>query len=266
MPLLEVEDLKVEYETSRGRITAVDGVSFAIEPGETVGLVGESGCGKSTLSRALLKLVPSSAGRIVFDGADITGFGNRAMRPYRRRMQMVFQASAAAFNPRHSVRTILDGMLAVNGVARAERKVRVVEAMESVRLPASSLDRYPHEFSGGQRQRISIARALILRPDFVICDEPVSALDVSIQSQILNLLADLQRSHNLSYLFVSHDLGVVRYIADRVMVMNAGRIIETGDHRTIWASPSHEYTRKLLSAVPGRRRANSQAGAGREIA
>ena len=227
MALLDVQDLRVTYDTARGPVTAVDGVSFAIEPGETVGLVGESGCGKSTLSKAILRLVPATSGRIVFDGPDITHLRPRAMRPFRRRMQLVFQASAAAFNPRQTVRSVLDGMLRLNGVARAERAERVAEAMESVRLPVSALDRYPHEFSGGRRQRISIARALILRPEFVICDEPVSALDLSIQSQILNLLADLQRSHNLSYLFVSHDLGVVRYIADRVIVMNAGRFCQS---------------------------------------
>jgi peptide/nickel transport system ATP-binding protein len=253
MPLLSVEDLRVTYETARGTVAAVDGVTFGIEPGETVGLVGESGCGKSTLSKAILRLVPTSGGRIVFDGTDITHLRPAAMRPFRSRIQMVFQASAAAFNPRQTVRSVLDGMLRINGVPKPERAARIVEAMESVRLPANALDRYPHEFSGGQRQRISIARALILRPEFVICDEPVSALDLSIQSQILNLLADLQRSHNLSYLFVSHDLGVVRYIADRVIVMNAGRIVETGDHESLWRNPRDPYTRKLLAAAPGHR-------------
>ncbi len=254
MPLLEIDDLRVTYDTARGPVTAVDGVSLAIEPGETVGLVGESGCGKSTLSKAILRLVPTTSGRILFDGTDITHLGPAAMRPFRSHLQMVFQASAAAFNPRQTVRTVLDGMLKLNGVPRAERVVRINEAIESVRLPATSLDRYPHEFSGGQRQRISIARALILRPRFVICDEPVSALDLSIQSQILNLLADLQRSHNLSYLFVSHDLGVVRYIADRVVVMKAGRFVEAGDHVSLWESPRDPYTRQLLAAAPGRRR------------
>ncbi len=258
MALLEIDDLRVTYDTARGPVTAVDGVSLAIAPGETVGLVGESGCGKSTLSKAILRLVPTTGGRIVFDGTDITHLGASAMRPFRSRIQMVFQASAAAFNPRQTVRTLLDGMLRINGVPKAERAIRVAEAMESVRLPVSALDRYPHEFSGGQRQRISIARALILKPRFVICDEPVSALDLSIQSQILNLLADLQRSHNLSYLFVSHDLGVVRYIADRVVVMKAGRFVEEGDHLSLWQNPRDPYTRQLLAAAPGHRRRDEE--------
>lgn len=253
MPLLSVEDLRVTYETNKGPIDAVKGLSFDIEPGETVGLVGESGCGKSTLSKALLRLIPSSGGRIVFDGDDVTHLSQSAMLPYRPRMQMIFQASAAAFNPRQTIRRMLDGMLRVTHVPKAERASRLLEAMDSVRLPTSALDRYPHEFSGGQKQRVSIARALILRPEFVICDEPVSALDLSIQSQILNLLADLQASHNLSYLFVSHDLGVVRYISDRVIVMRAGEIVETGDHKKLWVQPQHPYTKELLDAAPGRR-------------
>ncbi len=255
MALLSVEKLSVVYHRQGRDFTAVNQVSFAMEAGETLGLVGESGCGKSTLSKALLRLVPVTSGHIVFDGTDIAQLGRGAMRPFRQRMQIVFQASAAAFNPRHTVGAMLMGMLAVNGVARAERQRRITQVLDAVRLPKDSVDRYPHEFSGGQRQRISIARALILRPQFVICDEPVSALDLSIQSQILNLLADLQKEFGLSILFISHDLGVVRYIADRVMVMNGGEIIERGDHRSLWEAPEHPYTRRLLAAAPGRRRA-----------
>ncbi|SAL05927.1 oligopeptide/dipeptide ABC transporter ATPase [Caballeronia calidae] len=245
--LLEARDIRVDY---RG-VRAVDGVSFEIRAGETVGLVGESGCGKSSISRALTRLVEPAAGSIVFDGEDITHRGRRALRPYRRRVQMIFQDPYGSLNPRHTVERTLSHALAIHGVSnRRERQARIRPIVDAVGLPESALKRYPHEFSGGQRQRIGIARALVLRPELVICDEPVSALDVSIQAQILDLLADLKHELGLALLFISHDLSVVRYIADRVLVMRAGRIVESGDHVSIWTSPQHTYTRALIDAVP----------------
>jgi peptide/nickel transport system ATP-binding protein len=224
-----------------------------IEPGETLALVGESGCGKSTLGKTVLRLVASSAGRIRFDDVDITGLTGVALRPYRRRMQMVFQDPSASLNPRQTIGTSLATPLRVHGVRdRAERRRQVEAIAERVGLGRESLARYPHEFSGGQKQRIGIARALILKPSLVVCDEPVSALDVSIQAQILNLLADLRRDDTrMSYLFISHDLGVVRYIADRVAVMYLGLIVENASHRSLWKRPLHPYTRGLIQAVPG---------------
>ncbi|SAL80329.1 oligopeptide/dipeptide ABC transporter ATPase [Caballeronia arvi] len=245
--LLEARDVRVDYHGVR----AVDGVNFEIRAGETVGLVGESGCGKSSLSRALTRLVEPTDGRIVFDGEDVTRLGRRALRPYRRRVQMIFQDPYGSLNPRHTVERTLGHALAIHGVSsRRERHDRMRRIVDAVGLPESSLRRYPHEFSGGQRQRIGIARALVLRPELVICDEPVSALDVSIQAQILDLLADLKHELGLALLFISHDLSVVRYIADRVLVMQAGRIVESGDHAAIWTSPQHIYTRALIDAVP----------------
>ncbi|SAK99039.1 oligopeptide/dipeptide ABC transporter ATPase [Caballeronia pedi] len=245
--LLEARDIRVVYHGVR----AVDGVSFDIRAGETVGLVGESGCGKSSLSRALTRLVEPSGGSIVFDGEDVTHRTRRALRPYRRRVQMIFQDPYGSLNPRHTVERTLGYALAIHGVSsRRERDARIRRIVDAVGLPASALRRYPHEFSGGQRQRIGIARALVLAPELVICDEPVSALDVSIQAQILDLLADLKHELGLALLFISHDLSVVRYIADRVLVMQAGRIVESGDHASIWTSPQHAYTRTLIDAVP----------------
>jgi peptide/nickel transport system ATP-binding protein len=250
-PLLQLQDLEVRYPGAHGPVRAVDGVSFDIAAGETVGLVGESGCGKSTLGKAILRLVDASAGRIVFDGCDVTRLDGKKLRPFRRRVQMVFQDPYASLNPRHSVAAILDAALRVHGVdTRQERERRARRIIDQVGLPATALGRYPHEFSGGQRQRIGIARALVLEPALLVCDEPVSALDVSIQAQVLNLLVDLKRELGLSYLFISHDLSVVRYIADRVLVMNDGRIVESGDHRSIWRAPAHPYTRSLIAAVP----------------
>ena len=250
-PLLDVRDLCVDYAHGPDRVRAVDSVSFNIVAGETVGLVGESGCGKSSLSRALTRLVDPSAGQILFDGQDISHVSRGALRPYRKRIQMVFQDPYGSLNPRHTVERTLDLALSIHGVAdKRERARRILQAIDAVRLPATALRRYPHEFSGGQRQRIGIARALILEPELVICDEPVSALDVSIQAQVLNLLADLKAAFGLSLLFISHDLSVVRYIADRVLVMQAGRIVESGDHRAIWTAPQHAYTRSLIDAVP----------------
>jgi peptide/nickel transport system ATP-binding protein len=247
-PLLAVRDLVTRYD---GRGTAVDGVSFDIGHDETVGLVGESGCGKSTLSRTILRLIPSASGTIGLDGQDITHLRGNKLRALRPQVQMIFQDSYASLNPRQHVVDILDAALVVHGVAdKQERRRRIADITDRVGLAARSLQRFPHEFSGGQRQRIGIARALVLQPKLVICDEPVSALDVSIRAQVLNLLVELKQSLGLSYLFISHDLSVVRYIADRVLVMNAGKIVESGDHDTIWSRPAHAYTRSLIDAVP----------------
>ncbi|SAL40855.1 oligopeptide/dipeptide ABC transporter ATPase [Caballeronia peredens] len=254
-PLLSIQNLSVDYarRNDRGMLRAVDGVSFDIAHGETVGLVGESGCGKSTLSKAILRLVPASAGAIRLRGTDLVPLAERELRPHRRHVQMVFQDPYASLNPRRTVGEILDTVMAVNGIGDArQRGTRAAAMLDRVGLPNASLERFPHEFSGGQRQRIGIARALILEPALLICDEPVSALDVSIQAQILNLLVELKRDLGLAYLFISHDLSVVRYIADRVHVMHGGRIVESGDHRDIWRSPQHAYTRTLLDAVPVR--------------
>jgi len=249
--LLSVRDLHTRYASGKQVLRAVDGVSFEVARGETVGLVGESGCGKSTLGKTILRLVPAAEGAVTLDGTDITRLGARAMAPHRRKVQMIFQDPFGSLNPRQTIRTVLDTALKVHGLGtRAERAQRLQEIVVRVGLPADSLDRYPHEFSGGQRQRIGIARALILRPALIVCDEPVSALDVSIQAQILNLLVDLKRDLGLSYLFISHDLSVVRYFADRVLVMYLGRIVESAGHGTLWHDPRHPYTKALLAAVP----------------
>jgi peptide/nickel transport system ATP-binding protein len=249
--LLAVRDLHTRYASGKQVLRAVDGVSFALERGETVGLVGESGCGKSTLGKTILRLVPSAEGTIELDGADITRLGDGAMAPHRRRMQMIFQDPFGSLNPRQSIRTVLDTALKVHRLGdKPERERQMREIVARVGLPADSLDRYPHEFSGGQRQRIGIARALILRPALIVCDEPVSALDVSIQAQILNLLVELKRDLGLSYLFISHDLSVVRYFADRVLVMYLGRIVESAPHGRLWRDPRHPYTRALFASVP----------------
>jgi peptide/nickel transport system ATP-binding protein len=249
--LLSVRDLHTRFASGKTMLRAVDGVSFELERGETVGLVGESGCGKSTLGKTILRLVPSAEGGIVLDGADITHLGDGAMAPHRRKVQMVFQDPFGSLNPRQTIRTLLDTALKVHRLGNREERARQMqEIVTRVGLPADSLDRYPHEFSGGQRQRIGIARALILRPALIVCDEPVSALDVSIQAQILNLLVDLKRDLGLSYLFISHDLSVVRYFADRVLVMYLGRIVESAGHATLWRDPRHPYTKALLAAVP----------------
>lgn len=261
-PLLAVRDLRVTYPQRHGAPAhhAVDGVSFDIGRGETVGLVGESGCGKSTLSRAIMRLTPVASGSIALEGTDLVALSERALRPLRRKAQMVFQDPYASLNPRRTVGDILETVLAVNSVGDATaRRTRVRSALERVGLPAAALGRFPHEFSGGQRQRIGIARALVLEPALLICDEPVSALDVSIQAQILNLLVELKRELGLSVLFISHDLSVVRYVADRVHVMQQGKIIESGDHEDIWHAPRHPYTRTLLAAIPGRELAAEEA-------
>ncbi|ATA23746.1 glutathione ABC transporter ATP-binding protein GsiA [Brenneria goodwinii] len=249
--LLSLKNIRTEYQTAQGRIAAVDDVSLDIFPGETLGLVGESGCGKSTLSKTILRLLPSAQGQVILDGKDITRLKESQLQPLRRQVQMIFQDPYASLNPRHDIRHILEIPLIVHGIGdKAERRRRVRRMIDRVGLAQNSLDRYPHEFSGGQRQRIGIARALIVQPRLVICDEPVSALDVSIQAQILNLLVELKNDMGLSLLFISHDLAVVRYIADRVMVMQYGRCVESGDHRRIWQQPQHPYTRLLIDAVP----------------
>jgi peptide/nickel transport system ATP-binding protein len=235
---------------------AVDDVSFAIGAGESVGLVGESGSGKSTLCKAIMRLIPAASGRIVFDGTDVAPIAEKALKPWRRRIQMVFQDPYASLNPRRTVLDILDAVLRVHEVRpAAERAKRIAAILDRVGLPANAGKRYPNEFSGGQRQRIVIARALLLKPDLLVCDEPVSALDVSVQAQILNLLVELKQDLGLSYLFISHDLAVVRYIADNVLVMNQGKIVESGGYQDIWLSAKHPYTRGLIASVPGQRQA-----------
>ncbi|MCL6337608.1 ABC transporter ATP-binding protein [Pectobacterium carotovorum subsp. carotovorum] len=251
-PLLSLKNIHTRYSTAQGKVLAVNDVSLTILPGETLGLVGESGCGKSTLSKTILRLLPPSHGQIVFDGQDITTLKESRLKALRQRVQMIFQDPYASLNPRHSIQHILETPLIVHGLGdRPQRQQAIKNIIDRVGLSQSSLSRYPHEFSGGQRQRIGIARALVVRPSLVICDEPVSALDVSIQAQILNLLVELKNEMGLSLLFISHDLAVVRYIADRVMVMQNGRCVESGDHHSIWHQPQHPYTRKLIDAVPG---------------
>ncbi len=258
-PLLEVTDLVKHFPIKSGilidrevdQVRAVDGVSFTIEPGQTLGLVGESGSGKSTACRAVLQLIKPSSGSVRFEGREIAGSSPRQMRPLRREMQMIFQDPYASLNPRKRVGQIVGDPLKRQGVASGgELRKRVQELLERVGLASEHYNRFPHEFSGGQRQRIGIARALALRPKLVVADEPVSALDVSIQAQIVNLLDDLQDELGLTYLFVAHDIGVVRHISDRIAVMNDGKIVEEGEADQVCEHPRHEYTKKLLAAVP----------------
>ncbi|MDM9645580.1 oligopeptide/dipeptide ABC transporter ATP-binding protein [Rhizobium sp. S163] len=251
MSLLSVDRLATHYKGSTGTVRAVDGVSLEITEGETVALVGESGCGKSTLGKSLVRLVDPSSGKIAFKGRDVTAMDGRELQSVRRSIQMIFQDPFASLNPRQTIRTILTAPLAVHGIGeRKQREAIAAQMVTHVGLPEDSLDRYPHEFSGGQRQRIGIARALILQPELVICDEPVSALDLSIQAQILNLLVEMKSELSLSYLFISHDLSVVRYFADRVLVMYLGRIVESAPTSALWTGARHPYTQALLAAVP----------------
>jgi peptide/nickel transport system ATP-binding protein/oligopeptide transport system ATP-binding protein len=257
-PLLEVHDLKKHFPIHKGvfsrvsgHVYAVDGVSFHIERGETLGLVGESGCGKSTVGRTLLKLLEPTEGKILVNGQDITALDAAQMLPYRRQMQMIYQDPYASLNPRMSAGDIVGEPLIIHqAAAPKERRERVAQLFDRVGLRPELVNSFPHEFSGGQRQRIGIARALALNPELIVGDEPVSALDVSIQAQIINLLMDLQDELKLSYLFVAHDLAVVEHISDRVAVMYLGRIVETTDKTTLFDTPLHPYTEALLSAVP----------------
>lgn len=249
-PLLDVRGLTKHYAAAHGRtVRALEDVSFTLAPGEVLGVVGESGCGKSTLGRTVLRLAEPTAGQVLFDGEDIAALPPRAMNRRRRDMQIVFQDPFGSLNPRHRVARILAEPLVVHGEPNAQRRVEELLAM--VGLPPGSGARYPHEFSGGQRQRIAIARALALSPRLLVADEPVSALDVSIQSQIINLIAELRRRLSLSMLFISHDLSVIRHVSDRIAVMYLGRIVEIGGAAELFERPSHPYTQALLSAVPG---------------
>jgi oligopeptide transport system ATP-binding protein len=257
-PLLSVRDLKMHFPVrgglflkSIGAVRAVDGVSLDIAAGETLGLVGESGCGKSTLGKAIVRLCNPTAGSIKFDGRDLTKLSRHALRPLRSDLQMIFQDPVESLNARLSVRQIIEEPLVIHSKGNgAWRRQRVNELLERVGLPKSAAERYPFEFSGGQRQRIGIARAIALEPKLIICDEPVSALDVSVQSQVLNLLLELQQDMGLSYLFIAHDLAVVKHISDRVAVMYLGKLVELADADTIYRNPRHAYTKALLSAIP----------------
>lgn len=258
-PLIEVCNLIKRFPIRGGilqrevaAVQAVNDVSLVIPKGETLGLVGESGCGKSTLGRCILRLIEPTAGRVLFKGQDITGLGGKEMRKLRRNMQIIFQDPYASLNPRMTVEDIISEPLAIHKIARtsAERTERILKLLDLVGLRRESISRYPHEFSGGQRQRISIARALAVQPEFIVCDEPVSALDVSIQAQIVNLMQDLQKEFGLTYLFIAHDLKVVEHISTKVAVMYLGKVVEFGTSKELYSNPQHPYTRALLSAIP----------------
>jgi len=259
MPLLEVKNLKVHFPVRRGplprgheTVKAVDGVSFQIAPGETLGLVGESGCGKTTLGRAIVRLVEPTAGEVFLGGEELTQLNGAALRARRRRCQMIFQDPYGSLNPRQTVGQIVGEGLDLHSLtdSQSARQKRIAELLAAVGLDPAYSQRYPHEFSGGQRQRLGIARALAVEPELIICDEPVSALDVSVQAQIINLLQDLQQARGLAYLFIAHDLAVVEHISRRVMVMYLGKIVETADAKYLLREPRHPYTQALISAVP----------------
>lgn len=259
MALLEVRHLTVSFPVNHGVfqrtrtfVHAVDDVSLSIQPGETLGLVGESGCGKTTLGRAVIRLIEPVAGSIQFEGEEITSLNSSSLQAARRKFQMVFQDPYTSLDPRMTVEEIIGEALDIHRLAgtREERRWRIRSLLEDVGLDPAHLGRYPHEFSGGQRQRIGIARALAVQPKLIVCDEPVSALDVSVQAQIINLLQDLQRTHGIAYLFIAHDLAVVEHISQRMLVMYFGKIVENGDAKSICRSPKHPYTQALMSAVP----------------
>ncbi len=257
-PLLEVKNLKTYFPvrsgiflTAQAQCKAVDDISISLQPGETLGLVGESGCGKSTLGKTIARLIKPDAGSIHFEGTNISSLSRRKLKPLRKDIQMIFQDPSDSLNSRQSIGNILEEPFVIHSIGNTKsRQKRVEELLDKVGLQANAIDRFPFEFSGGQRQRIGIARAIALNPKFIICDEPVSALDVSVQSQVLNLLMDLQKEMKLSYLFIAHDLAVVKHISDRIAIMYLGKIVETGESDDIYHRPKHPYTRALISAIP----------------
>ena len=251
-PLLEVKNLTKHFPAAHGqKVHAVNGVSFKLERGETLGIVGESGCGKSSMGRTILKVHEPTSGQIIFDGVDITGLSNRKMFPYRKKMQMIFQDPYASLNPRFTVGEIIEEPMIIHNMGTAhERKVIVQELIETVGLKPDHIRRYPHEFSGGQRQRIGIARALAVNPKFIVCDEAVSALDVSIQAKILNMLMKLKEEQKLTYMFITHDMGVMRNVSTKIAIMYLGKICEIAPTKTFYEAPMHPYTQMLLSAIP----------------
>ena len=254
--VLEVKNLCKYFDVNRGmkgaqKVIAVDGISFEVKKGETFGLVGESGCGKSTLGRTILRIYEPTKGEIVFEGEDISWLSRKKMLPYRQKLQMIFQDPYASLNPRFTVGEIIEEPMVIHHMYdEKKRKERVQELLETVGLKPDHIRRYPHEFSGGQRQRIGIARTLALEPDFIVCDEPISALDVSIQAQVINLLEQLQRERGLTYLFIAHDLSMVKHISDRIGVMYLGSLVELADSEELFENPMHPYTKALLSAIP----------------